>query len=146
MSYKGRYKLKNPKKYAGDPNKITYRSLWERNTFRWCENNPKVKLWNSEEVVVPYKSSVDGRIHRYFVDLLIQMEDKKTYLVEIKPKSQTLPPKKKSRRTKKYIKEIATFAVNNDKWNAANKFAEHNGWQFQVWTEETLKNLNIKVL
>ncbi len=146
MSYKGRYKLKNPKKYAGDPDKITYRSLWERNTFRWCENNPKVKLWNSEGVVVPYKSSVDGRIHRYFVDLLVQMEDKKTYLIEIKPKNQTIPPKKRSRRTKKYIREIATFAVNRDKWEAANKFAEHNGWTFQVWTEETLKNLNIKVL
>tara|TARA_B100000941_G_scaffold169271_1_gene120584 strand:- start:464 stop:904 length:441 start_codon:yes stop_codon:yes gene_type:complete len=146
MSYKGRYKLKNPKKYAGDPDKITYRSLWERNTFRWCENNPKVKLWNSEGVVVPYKSSVDGKVHRYFVDLLVQMEDKKTYLIEIKPKSQTVPPKKRSRRTKKFIREMATFAVNRDKWEAANKFAEHNGWKFQVWTEETLKNLNIKVL
>ena len=41
---------------------------------------------------------------------------------------------------------MATFAVNRDKWEAANKFAEHNGWKFQVWTEETLKNLNIKVL
>ena len=146
MSYKGRYKLKNPKKYAGDPDKITYRSLWEKNTFRWCENNPKVKLWNSEGVVVPYKSSVDGKVHRYFVDLLVQMEDKKTYLIEIKPKSQTVPPKKRSRRTKKFIREMATFAVNRDKWEAANKFAEHNGWKFQVWTEETLKNLNIKVL
>ena len=146
MSYKGRYKLKNPKKYAGDPDKITYRSLWERNTFRWCENNPKVKLWNSEGVVVPYKSSVDGKVHRYFVDLLVQMEDKKTYLIEIKPKNQTVPPKKRSRRTKKFIREMAAFAVNRDKWEAANKFAEHNGWKFQVWTEETLKNLNIKVL
>ena len=146
MSYKGRYKLKNPKKYAGDPDKITYRSLWERNTFRWCENNPKVKLWNSEGVVVPYKSSVDGKVHRYFVDLLLQMEDKKTYLIEIKPKNQTVPPKKRSRRTKKFIREMAAFAVNRDKWEAANKFAEHNGWKFQVWTEETLKNLNIKVL
>ena len=35
---------------------------------------------------------------------------------------------------------------NQDKWKAASKFAEHNGWQFQVWTEETLKNLGIKVL
>ena len=146
MSYKGRYKIKKPDKYAGDPTKVVYRSLWERNAFRWCEDNPKVKLWNSEEVVVPYVSTVDKKLHRYFVDLLIQMDDKKTYLVEIKPKNQTMPPKKKSRKTKRYINEALTFSRNQDKWNAADKFAKHNGWQFQVWTEETLKNLGIKVL
>ena len=97
MAYKGKYKIKNPDKYLGNPSKVVFRSLWERNAFRWCENNPKVKLWNSEEVVVPYKSTVDKRLHRYFVDLLIQMDNKKTYLVEIKPKAQTMPPKKRSR-------------------------------------------------
>ena len=146
MSYKGRYTIKNPDKYAGDAKKVIYRSLWERNAFRWCENNPKVKLWNSEEVVVPYVSTVDKKLHRYYVDLLIQMEDKKTYLVEIKPKKETQPPKKRSRKTKKYVNEQLTYIKNNDKWEAANKFAEHNGWKFQVWTEETLKNLGIKVL
>ena len=145
MSYKGRYKIKNPDKYAGDPTKVVYRSLWERNAFRWCEDNPKVKLWNSEEVVVPYVSTVDKKLHRYFVDLLIQMDDKQTYLVEIKPKNQTIAPKKR-RKTKKYINEVLTYAKNNDKWEAANQFAEHKGWKFQVWTEETLKNLGIKVL
>ena len=146
MSYKGRYTIKNPDKYAGDAKKVIYRSLWERNAFRWCENNPKVKLWNSEEVVVPYVSTVDKKLHRYYVDLLIQMEDKKTYLIEIKPKKETQPPKKRSRKTKKYVNEQLTYIKNNDKWEAANKFAEHNGWKFQVWTEETLKNLGIKVL
>ena len=146
MSYKGRYTIKNPDKYAGDAKKVIYRSLWERNTFRWCENNPKVKLWNSEEVVVPYVSSVDKKLHRYYVDLLIQMDNKKTYLIEIKPKKETQPPKSRSRRTKKFINEQLTYIKNNDKWEAASKFAEHNGWKFQVWTEETLKNLGIKVL
>jgi len=146
MSYKGRYTIKNPDKYAGDVKKVIYRSLWERNTFRWCENNPKVKLWNSEEVVVPYVSSIDKKLHRYYVDLLIQMDNKKTYLIEIKPKKETQPPKPRSRKTKKFINEQLTYIKNNDKWEAANKFAEHNGWKFQVWTEETLKNLGIKVL
>ena len=145
MSYKGRYKIKKPDKYAGDPTKVVYRSLWERNAFRWCEDNPKVKLWNSEEVVVPYVSTVDKKLHRYFVDLLIQMDDKQTYLVEIKPKNQTIAPKKR-RKTKKYINEVLTYAKNNDKWEAADQFAKHKGWKFQVWTEETLKNLGIKVL
>jgi hypothetical protein len=146
MSYSGRYKIKKPEKYAGNANTVVYRSLWEKQAFKWCENNPKVKLWNSEEIVVPYKSTVDKKLHRYFVDLLIQLDNKETYLIEIKPKSQTIPPKKRSRKTKKYINEIVTYAKNQDKWEAATQFAEHKGWKFQVWTEETLKNLGIKIL
>jgi hypothetical protein len=146
MAYKGKYKIKNPDKYAGNPNTVVFRSLWERNAFRWCEANPKVKLWNSEEIVVPYKSTVDKRLHRYFVDLLIQMDNKETYLIEIKPKSQTQPPKKRSRKTKRYINEQLDYIKNQDKWEAADAFAKHKGWKFQVWTEETLKNIGIKVL
>jgi len=146
MSYRGRYTIKRPEKYAGDAKKVVYRSLWERQAFKWCENNPKVKLWNSEEVVVPYVATVDKKLHRYFVDLLIQMEDKKTYLIEIKPKNQTVPPKKRSKKTKRYINEMITYSKNQDKWEAATQFAEHKGWKFQVWTEETLKNLGIKIL
>lgn len=146
MAYKGKYKIKNPDKYIGNPSKVVFRSLWERNAFRWCEANPKVKLWNSEEVVVPYKYQVDNKLHRYYVDLLIQMDNKETYLIEIKPKAQTQPPKKRSRKTKKYVNEQLTYIKNQDKWEAADQFAKHKGWKFQVWTEETLKNLGIKVL
>lgn len=146
MAYKGRYQIKRPEKYMGNPAKVTYRSLWERQVFKWLEDNPKVTSWNSEEVVVPYKSTLDNKIHRYYVDLLIQMENRKVFLVEIKPKKETIPPKQRSRKTKKYVTEVLTYTRNNDKWEAANKFAEHKGWKFQVWTEETLKNLGIKVL
>lgn len=146
MSYKGRYTIKKPEKYAGDPTKVVYRSLWERNAFRWCETNPDVKLWNSEDVVVPYVYSVDKSLHRYYVDLLIQMKNGKTYLIEIKPKKETSPPKSPKRKTKRYLNEQLTYIKNTDKWKAADKFAQHNGWKFQVWTEDTLKNLGIKIL
>ena len=43
MSYKGKYTIKNKSKYAGDSNKVVYRSLWERQAFRWCEDNPNIK-------------------------------------------------------------------------------------------------------
>lgn len=145
MSYKGKYTIKNKSKYAGDSSKVVYRSLWERQAFRWCEDNPNIKFWNSEEVVIPYKYQVDGRIHRYFVDLLIEMKNGDVYLVEIKPKKDTVPPKTK-RKTKKHLREVTTYIKNTDKWNAAAQFAEHKGWKFQVWTEDTLKNLGIKLL
>ena len=145
MSYKGRYKFKKPEKYLGDYSKVIYRSLWERQAFRWCESNPSVKSWNSEEVVIPYKCKTDNRLHRYFVDLLIEMDNGRVILVEIKPKSQTLPPKQK-RKTKKYLNEVTQFVKNQSKWEAADAFAKHKGWKFQIWTEDTLSNLGIKLL
>jgi len=146
MAYKGKFRPKNKDKYVGDVDAVTYRSLWERNTFRWLDDNDDVVGWNSEEVVIPYICATDGKRHKYHIDLWIKMKDGKTYLVEIKPKSQTKPPKKPTRRTRRYIKETMTYAKNQSKWKAANEFAKDNGVSFQVWTEETLKGLGIKIL
>jgi len=146
MSYKGKYTIKNKTKYAGDASKIVYRSLWERQAFKWCESNSRIRAWNSEEVVIPYKCKTDNRIHRYFIDLFIEMDNGDCILVEIKPKKQTTAPKKPSRKTKKYINEVTTYIKNTSKWTAANDFASHKGWKFQIWTEDTLKNLGIKLL
>lgn len=145
MAYKGKYTIKNKSKYLGDPTKVIYRSLWERQTFKWCEGSPRVKKWNSEEIVIPYKCKTDNRIHRYYVDLLVELDNREIILVEIKPKKQTVAPQKK-RKTKKYINEVMTYVKNTSKWEAASQYAEHKGWKFQVWTEETLKNLGIKLL
>jgi len=145
MAYKGRYKIKKPEKYLGDYSNVVYRSLWERQTFKWCESNPRVKSWNSEEVVIPYKCKTDNKLHRYFVDLFVEMDNGKVILVEIKPKSQVSPPKKR-RKSKKYINEVTQYIKNQSKWEAANQFAKHKGWKFQIWTEDTLNNLGIKLL
>lgn len=145
MAYKGKYTIKNTKKYLGDPTKVIYRSLWERQAFKWCESNPRVKKWNSEEIVVPYKCKTDNKIHRYYVDLLVELDNKNIILVEIKPKKETVPPQGK-RKTKRYVREVMTYVKNTSKWEAANQYAEHKGWKFQVWTEDTLTNLGIKLL
>jgi len=146
MAYKGKYTIKDKRKYMGDASKVVYRSLWERQAFRWCESNPRVKKWNSEEVVVPYKCKTDNKLHRYYVDLLIELDNKDVILVEIKPKNQTMPPKKGSRKTKRYINEVTTYIKNTSKWEAAQQYADHKGWKFQVWTEDTLTNLGIKLI
>ncbi len=141
MAYSGRYQVKNPKKYKGDFTNVVYRSLWERNVFRWCDDNPKVKGWSSEEIVVPYYYDVDKRYHKYFVDLKIVMEDK-TLLVEIKPEKETAPPTGQ-KRTKRYINESLTYIKNMNKWEAANEYAKDRGWEFQVWTEKTLQEMKL---
>ena len=146
MTYSGRYRTKNIGKYDGDHNKIFYRSLWERQTFRWLDENPEVKKWSSEEIVVPYRCSSDGKMHRYFVDLKIVFSNGKTYLIEIKPKSQMKEPKRSSRTTPKYIREVFTYAKNISKWEAATEYCKDRNWTFEVWNEDTLKGLGIKLL
>ena len=93
MAYSGRYSVKNPSKYEGDPTKVIYRSLWERHAFKWCDDNPNIIKWSSEEVVIPYLYEVDKKYHRYFMDLKLSTKQGKTFLVEIKPDGQTRPPK-----------------------------------------------------
>ena len=141
MVYSGLYKVKNRQKYKGDASKVVYRSLWEKAVFQWCDNNPKVRNWSSEEVIVPYFYEVDKKYHRYFVDMKIVFDDK-TLLVEIKPEKETRPPEGK-RKTKQYISEGLTYIKNMNKWEAANEFAKDRGWEFQIWTEKTLQEMKL---
>lgn len=146
MAYSGKYSVKNSSKYKGDPTRVVYRSLWERQVFRWLDFNDDVLQWCSEEIVIPYICQTDGKPHRYFVDLMVTLKNGETYLIEIKPKSQTIPPQKSSRKTKKYITEVLTYVKNESKWKAAKEYCQDRKWTFQVWTEETIKGLGIKLL
>ena len=141
MAYSGRYKP-NIKKYRGNPDKVVYRSMWEKYAFMWCDKTDEVKSWSSEEIIVPYYYDVDKKYHRYFVDLKITFKSGKTILVEIKPEKETAPPTG-ARRTKKYISESLTYIKNMNKWEAADSYAKDRGWEFQVWTEDTLRKNGI---
>lgn len=141
MAYSGKYNP-NPAKYRGDATKVTYRSLWELHSFKWCDDNPSVKYWSSEEVVVPYFWDIDKKMHRYYVDLKITFTDGKVILVEIKPDKETKVPKRPDK-SKRYINEAMTYVKNMNKWEAANSYAKDRGWDFQIWTENTLKTMGI---
>jgi hypothetical protein len=136
--HQGKYSIKEKSKYLGDPDTVQYRSMWEKLSFLWCEKNPKVKRWSSEEIVIPYICPTDRRPHRYFMDLLIEWDDKTVTLVEIKPKSQTKPPRKSKNRTRN-LQEAATYMKNQAKWVAAQEYARKRGWKFEIWTEKELK-------
>lgn len=144
--YSGKYRPANPGKYDGDWSKIVYRSLWERQVFKWCDENVNVIKWSSEETVVPYRCKTDNKLHRYFVDLKIQFKTGQTYLIEIKPKKQTQEPKVRTRKTKAYITEVLTYVKNQSKWAAANEYCADRGWIFEVWTEDVITALGIKLL
>ena len=141
MTYKGRYFPTNPKKYRGNPNQIIYRSLWERKVMVYCDKNDEIIEWGSEEVIVPYLSPMDGKIHRYFADfyMKVRQADRSTkkFIIEVKPKSQCKQPvKNPKRRTTKWFNEVKTFAINQAKWKSAREFCEDKGMEFKIFTED----------
>lgn len=137
MYHKRKYVPIHPEKYAGDPSNIIMRSSWETKFAIWCDKNPQILKWSSEETVIPYISPIDGRLHRYFIDFKIKTVNNKTYLVEIKPMKQTQPPQG-SRKTKKLLAEMQTYLVNQAKWEAAQKWAVDRNYEFKVITEYEL--------
>lgn len=144
MSYKGYFRPKNPQKYRGDPSNIIYRSRWELMVMSRFDNDPNVIWWQSEETIIPYKSPIDGRYHRYFVDFTARMKTAdggfKTAIIEVKPASQTRPPELQEgkKKNKRYINEVLTWGVNEAKWKAATKYCQERGYEFIILTEKEL--------
>ena len=143
MSYKGRYTPQNPKKYRGDYKNIIYRSLWERKFMVYCDQSDNIIEWGSEEVIIPYVSPLDGRIHRYFPDFYIKVKQAsgklKKFIIEVKPKKQCSPPNPNpNRRTKRWISEVRTWGVNEAKWKSAVDWCDDNGMEFKILTEDDL--------
>ena len=63
--YKGKFIPRNPTKYLGDFNAITYRSSYELKFMNWCDLSSSIKGWVSEEIAIPYRNPLDNKVHRY---------------------------------------------------------------------------------
>lgn len=59
-------------------------------------------------------------------------------LIEVKPKAQTVEPKKQSTVTKRYLNEVFTWGVNSAKWAAAEEYCKDKGWKFVIMTEKEI--------
>ena len=142
MSYKGRYSPSYPRKYKGNPSNIIYRSLWERKFMVYCDLNENILEWGSEEIVIPYRSPIDNRVHRYFPDFYVKLKETtgktKKYTIEVKPKKQTKPPSKPKRQTKGYLREVYEYARNQAKWEAAVDYCKDRLYEFKIMTEDEL--------
>ena len=109
----------------------------------YCDTNDKIIEWGSEEIIIPYLSPWDGRIHRYFPDFYIKIKQHdgsvKKFIIEIKPKRQCSPPDKKpKRKTKKWFNEVKTWGINEAKWKAAYAYCRDRKWEFKIMTEKEL--------
>ena len=142
MAYKGKYKVRAPYKYKGNPTKVIYRSLWELKFMTYCDTNINILEWGSEEMYVWYRSPVDNRPHSYFPDFYIKAKESngqiKKYIIEVKPQRQTKPPAKPKRQTRGYIREAYEYAKNKAKWKAANEWCLDRGCEFKILTEKEL--------
>ena len=108
----------------------------------YCVRNSKILEWGSEEIALPYISPHDNRVHRYFPDFYIKVQENtgkvKRYLIEVKPLKQTTTPKRPKRQTKGYIREAFEYARNQAKWKAAREYCADRMWEFKVITEKEL--------
>ena len=142
MSYKGRYSPSYPRKYKGNPSNIIYRSLWERKFMVYCDLNQNILEWGSEEIVIPYRSPIDNRVHRYFPDFYVKLKETtgktKKYIIEVKPKRQSKPPSRPKRQTKGYLREVYEYARNQAKWEAASDYCKDRLYEFKIMTEDEL--------
>jgi hypothetical protein len=80
-------------------------------------------------------------MHRYFPDFVAKMRQKNgqvmTFMIEVKPMEQTKMPVQR-KRTRKFLQEAATYAINQEKWRAADIFCQEHGWKFMIMTEKDL--------
>jgi hypothetical protein len=145
MSWKGKYRVKNPLKYKGNHLNVRYRSGLELTCMNYFDKHTDVIEWSSEEVILPYRSPIDGRMHRYYLDFYVKFRNKdgttKKMLIEVKPKKQTVPPVKKGRMTRRYINEVKTWGVNSAKWDAALAWCAKHDHTFVILTEQDIKGL-----
>lgn len=143
MTYKGKFRPNHPEKYKGDPTNIIFRSSWEAMFMRWCDTQPHVKRWQSEEKAVWYYNPVTKKKARYFPDFIIEYERKDgimvTEVIEVKPQSQIDgPPEKPKRKTKAWANAVMTYIVNQAKWKAAIQWCEDRGYSFRLISEKHL--------
>ena len=107
--------------------------------MKYLDRQPEVLRWSSEEIIIPYRSPIDNRLHRYYPDFWVKTS-KGESLIEIKPKKQTKPPKPNPKHKRRFLKEVKTWGINEAKWKAAQEFCENRGWKWQIMTEDILNN------
>jgi len=133
---KGLYEVAHKEKYIGKSRPI-YRSSWELQFMRFCDNHTSITQWASEPLRIPYLHPFTGKKTTYVPDFLIQYQDKngavKTEVIEVKPASQAI--REATGRSKM---NQAHYLVNQAKWAAAKDFCKQQGMLFRVITENEM--------
>jgi len=103
----------------------------------FCDTHNNVTHWASEALAIPYRSPLDGKIHKYIPDFFVVYQNKYgksiAEVVEIKPKKQSLIESRAASARDKIV-----VAINHAKWQAAMAYCKTQGYTFRVITEDDL--------
>ena len=139
---KGKFYPRNPEKYVGNINKITFRSSWEKDFMEFLDNNVKVKKWGSEIIAIPYVKPTTGRVHKYYPDFYVEYIGRNGKiiqdLVEVKPEKQIRRPTVRGKSKKTQLYEALTWSVNMAKWKSAKLFCDKYGFNWKVMSEKEI--------
>lgn len=145
-------KLKNPDRYRGNNRIIEFKSSLELSFIHYLDKHPHVHWWNYEEIIIPYKSPIDNRMHKYFPDFCMNYTtvrgNVQSAIVEIKPRYELAdrPPLSDKNPMKVNEAIVAEFAVNRAKWAACKTYCDRNNIKMIFMTEKELEPAEIKKL
>ena len=132
----GNYQPKNTEKYIGK-HIPKYRSGWELQFMRMCDDHPAIQAWASESHRIPYIHPITGQRKTYVPDFFVIYVDangkRHAELVEIKPSSQIV-----GNASGQY--DQARAVVNQAKWNYAQQWCKQQGIRFRIITEKEIFN------
>lgn len=147
------YIIKNPQKYIGNKEKVFFKSNLENRVMFYLDNNSNIIRWSYEQNPIPYLRPMfeSGKLHHieernYFLDFYCEVKERdgsiNKYLLEIKSKSETLPPirpkKMSSKAYQRYQNACQTYAINMNKWKSAKKYCDDKGWKFKIITDDLI--------
>jgi hypothetical protein len=139
------FPLRNPQKYLGDIRQLKYKSSWEEEAFKVCDNNPYILEWGYEIIDILYvipsiKTMGKLQVKKYKPDLYVVVQNENgtvnKKLIEIKPFKQT--KKSRSRNPRIKLQEDYIHGINTLKWNAAVEWCKERNIEFLVVTEREL--------
>lgn len=120
-----------------------YKSSLELIALKYFDTNPNIVKFSLEPFHIKYIKPTDGKIHRYYIDFYIEFSSGEKFLVEVKPFSQIIPPKKSKKNTEKSLRNFKkaqmTWKINSAKWAAAGEYCSKNNMRFIFLTEKELK-------
>ena len=127
---------------------VEYKSGLELKSFKYADCNPNIVSWSVEPFPITYIKPTDNRPHRYYIDLVIKFKNERTFFIEVKPYSQTIPPRKPKgfangtvtpKSLKRYRDAVMTYMINTAKLDATKVYCKQNNFTFATLTERELK-------
>lgn len=128
----------NPEKYIGTY-PIVCRSSWEYRMCEWLDYNDKVLSWSSEGHRIKYFDPTSGKTRTYYPDYYAMFDNRKKFIIEVKPLKDMRMPKNKGKKSQKtMLMREHTYLVNQAKFKAAKAYCKKLRYEFVVITEKDL--------